>query len=194
MFIRTVLEVWEILFLFLLWLGNLASETVVIGIRWRGGTKRAALNGIFSKQVDNLFWKYALLCLSCFLLYITVFLLLTYTRLPLLPSRVWLLNKWKKTFYNIKGRLFRKGKPCWGVEEACLLTLDTSYLRQFQMDPPLGNSCSVPRGVQEGSHLDVDQGLLWKDITVCFHFLQSFFPLSSERLPVTEPFAHKQKL
>lgn len=53
------------------------------------------------------------------------------------PAKAWSLSKWKKTFYNIKGRLFRKGRPCWGVEEACLLTLDTSYLRQLQMDVPL---------------------------------------------------------
>lgn len=56
---------------------------------------------------------------------------------PIQPQKAWLLNKWKKTFYNIKGTLFRKGRPCWGAEEACLLTLDTSYLRQLQMDPPL---------------------------------------------------------
>lgn len=48
-------------------------------------------------------------------------------------TRCWVNGK--TTFANIKGRLFRKGRPCWGAEEACTLTRATSYLGQ------LGLSC-----------------------------------------------------
>lgn len=54
--------------------------------------------------------------------------------LPL--SQVMMVELMEKQFRNIKGSLFRKGKRCWGVEEACLLTQDTSYLSLFQMEQP----------------------------------------------------------
>lgn len=96
-------------------------------------------------QVSDLFEKASSLLLLSFLLSFSLMYHPYHLFLPpgvLFPcppplAKAWLLSKWKKTFYNIKGRLFRKGRPCWGVEEACLLTLDTSYLRQLQMYLPL---------------------------------------------------------
>lgn len=65
-------------------------------------------------------------------------------------ARCWVNGK--TTFANIKGRLFRKGRPWWGAEEACTLTRATSYLGQ------LGLRClcwflALPRGLQQRGRL-----------------------------------------
>lgn len=92
----------------------------------------------FQKQVSRCFRNMCWVLISSLLLSSPPFSLsLAHPPPPPPPAKGWSLSKWKKTFDNIKGRLFRKGRPCWGVEEACLLTLDTSYLRQLQMDVPL---------------------------------------------------------
>lgn len=70
-------------------------------------------------------------------------------------ARCWVNGK--TTFANIKGRLFRKGRPWWGAEEACTLTRATSYLGQ------LGLRClcwfpALPRGLQQRGRLLFGRG------------------------------------
>lgn len=73
-------------------------------------------------------------------------------------ARCWVNGK--TTFANIKGRLFRKGRPWWGAEEACTLTRATSYLGQ------LGLRClcwfpALPRGLQQRGCLLFGRGWGW---------------------------------
>ena len=138
----------------MLWAGGSGPITDMQGTKADPNQEEARSSGlvpVFPKQVSSLFGSVApspaLLCLWPRSLPFSSSLPAPTFPAGLPPeARCWVNGK--TTFANIKGRLFRKGRPWWDAEEACTLTRATSYLGKLGL-PCLCRFPALPRGLQQ---------------------------------------------